>query len=420
MALAMPVLRRRYSIAVPRDLRPLVTVDRDSEAFAPTAGLAAEDKRAIWEAVEAIYRTGAHPAMSLCLRRRGRIVFNRSIGHVFGGGPRDARDAHKMLLTPDMPVCLFSASKAVTAILVHKLAEQGGIDLDARVRHYIPEFAQAGKGHVTVSDVLSHRGGFPSIALPKAQRKVELLNDWARVIDLICRAPQTHGRQLAYHAITGGFILAEIIQRVTGRSLRDYLDQELRQPLGMQHFTYGLPEQHRDRVAVNYVAGPPVRFPISKLVERALLAPFDEVVAASNSQTFMDAVIPAGNIYSTAEELSRFFQMLLDGGVWNGRRILEESTVARAVAPRGRMTVDRMVIVPMRYSEGLMLGADPVGLYGPDSARAYGHLGFINILGWADPQREISVALLTTGKAILGKHLVLLGKLLGVIARRCE
>ncbi|HZR37489.1 MAG TPA: serine hydrolase domain-containing protein [Nevskia sp.] len=412
--------RARHSISVPRDLRPLTTVDRDGETFAPAAGLALEDKRAIWQAVQAVYRSGAHPAMSLCLRRRGRIVFNRSIGHVFGGGPRDHRDAHKMLLTPDMPVCLFSASKAVTAILAHKLAEQGGIDLDVPVKLYIPEFAQAGKGGITVSDVLSHRGGFPSIALPKAERRVELLNDWDRVIDLICRAPQTHGRQLAYHAITGGFILAEIIQRVTGKPLRDYLDRELRRPLGMTHFTYGIPEAHRDRVAVNYVAGPPVRFPLSKLVERALLAPFDEVVAASNSQTFMDAVIPAGNIYATAEELSRFFQMLLDGGTWNGRRILREKTVARAVAPRGRMTVDRMLMVPMRYSEGMMLGADPFGLYGPDTGRAYGHLGFINILGWADPQRGISAALLTTGKAILGRHLVALGRLMQVIARRCE
>jgi CubicO group peptidase (beta-lactamase class C family) len=411
---------RKHSIDVPRDLRPLTTIDRDSESFAPAAGLALEDKRAIWQAVQAVYRSGAHPAMSLCLRRRGRIVFNRSIGHVFGGGPRDAREAHKMLLTPDMPVCLFSASKAVTAVLVHKLAEEGGIDLDVPVKLYLPEFGQAGKGGITVADVLSHRGGFPSIALPKAERKVELLNDWDRVIDLICGAPQTHGRQLAYHAITGGFILAEVIQRVTGRPLREYLDRQLRQPLGMSHFTYGIPEPHRDRVAVNYVAGPPVRFPLSKLIERALLAPFDEVVAASNSQTFMDAVIPAGNIYATAEELSRFFQMLLDGGVWNGKRILMEETVARAVAPRGRMSVDRMLMVPMRYSEGMMLGADPFGLYGPDTGRTYGHLGFINILGWADPQREISAALLTTGKAILGKHLVALGKLLQVIARRCE
>jgi CubicO group peptidase (beta-lactamase class C family) len=416
----MPVFRRRHHVAVPRDLRALVSIDHEREVFPPRAGLAAEDAREIWRAVKELYRSGAHPSMSLCLRRRGQIVFNRSIGHVFGGGPRDAHDAHKMLLTPDMPICLFSASKAVTAMLVHKLAEQGGIDLDVPVKLYIPEFAQAGKQGITVADVLSHRGGFPSIDLPKAERRVEVLNDWQRVIDLICRAPQTHGRQLAYHAITGGFILAEIVQRVTGRPLREFLDREFRRPLGMTHFTYGLPEQHRDRAALNYVAGPPVRFPVSKLVERALLAPFDQVVAASNSQTFMDAVIPAGNLYATAEELSRFFQMLLDGGVWQGRRLLKEQTVARAVAPRGRMTVDRMLMVPMRYSEGMMLGADPFGLYGPDTAQAFGHLGFINIFGWADPQREIAAALLTTGKAILGRHLVALGKLMTTIARRCE
>jgi len=417
----MPVFRRQqHSIVVPQDLRPRITIDCAGEVFPPSAGLAGEDAREIWRAVKELYRSGAHPAIGFCLRRRGQLVFNRSIGHAFGNGPRDAPDAPRMLLTPDLPVCLFSASKAVTAILIHKLAEQGQIDLDVPVSRYIPEFAQAGKQGITVADVLSHRGGFPSIALPKAERKVEVLNDWPRVIELICRAPQTHGRQQAYHAITGGFILAELLQRVTGTSLREYLDRHIRQPLGMQHFTYGLPPQHRDQAAVNYLAGPPVRFPLTKLIERALLAPFDEVVAASNSPTFMDAVIPAGNIYSTAEELSRFFQMLLDGGQWNGQRILAPETVARAIAPRGRMSVDRMLMVPMRYSEGMMLGANPFGLYGPETASAYGHLGFINILGWADPRRGISAALLTTGKAILGKHLLLLAKLMNTIARRCE
>jgi CubicO group peptidase (beta-lactamase class C family) len=416
----MPAFRLRNRVAVPRDLRALTSIDREAEVFPPSAGLAIEDTRQIWRALKDLYRSGAHPALSLCLRRRGRIVLNRSIGHIYGGGPRDGRDARRMLLTPDMPVCLFSASKAVTAMLVHKLAEDGAIDLDVPVKHYLPRFGQAGKQLITVADVLSHRGGFPSIDLPRAERKVEVLEDWERVIDLICRAPQTHGRQMAYHAITGGFILAEIIQRVTGKPLRDYLDRHIRQPLGMRHFTYGLPQQYRDRVALNYVAGAPVRFPVSKLIERALLAPFDEVVEASNSQTFMDAVIPAGNIYATAEELSRFFQMLLDGGVWNGQRILKAETVARAVAPRGRMTLDRMLMIPMRYSEGMMLGAEPFGLYGPGTAQVYGHLGFINILGWADPRREVSAGLLTTGKAVLGRHLLPLARLLSAIARRCE
>jgi CubicO group peptidase (beta-lactamase class C family) len=76
-------------------------------------------------------------------------------------------------------------------------------------------------------------------------------------------------------------------------------------------------------------------------------------------------------------------------------------------------------MIPMRYSEGMMLGARPAGLYGPNTANAFGHLGFMNILGWADPQRSVSAALLTTGKAILGTHLIALAKLLTTISRRC-
>jgi len=76
-------------------------------------------------------------------------------------------------------------------------------------------------------------------------------------------------------------------------------------------------------------------------------------------------------------------------------------------------------MIPMRYSEGLMLGARPFGLFGPNTAQAYGHLGFMNILGWADPQREIAAALLTTGKAVMGSHLVALSSLLSTLAKRC-
>lgn len=410
---------QRTTIQVPRDLKPITTIARDAEVPAPKAGIANEDAKQIWLALKALYRTGAYPAIGFCLRRNGRILFERTIGHAEGHGPADSPTMPKRLLTPDMPVCLFSASKAVTAVLVHHLAEQGGIDLDQRVSHYIPQFGHAGKRTTTIADVLAHRGGFPTMDVPKAQRQVELLEDWDRVIKLICESPPARGRTMAYHAITGGFILAEVVQRVTGQSIQHSLDTVLRQPLGMKHFTYGLPKPLHAEAAVNYVAGAPVRFPISTVAERALFVPFADVVRASNTDSFKQAVIPAGNIYATAEELSRFFQMLLDGGVWHGRRILAEETVARAVRPVGRMSLDRTLMIPMRYSEGMMLGARPAGLYGPDTAHAFGHLGFMNILGWADPQRSVSAALLTTGKAILGTHLVALSRLLATISTRC-
>lgn len=406
-------------VHVQRDLHPITTIADDVATAGPRAGLSATDTKAIWSALKGLYRTGAYPAVSLALRRHGELVFNRSIGHAEGNGPADGPEVPKRLLTPDTPVCLFSASKAVTAVLIHKLAEDGGIRLEERVSHYLPEFAQAGKRDTTISDVLAHRGGFPTMNIPKADRDVKVMEDWDRVIREICAAAPTATKQMSYHAITGGFILAEVLQRVTGGSIQQYLDREIRKPMKFRHFTYGLPKRHWKDIALNYVAGAPVRFPLSVAAERALFVPFPKVVDASNTESFRQAVIPAGNIFATADETGRFFQMLLDGGRVGSRQLLKPETVARIARPVGRMSLDRTLMIPMRYSEGMMLGAIPAGLYGPDTAQAYGHLGFMNVLGWADPQRHVSAALLTTGKAILGTHLIALSRLLATINKRC-
>jgi CubicO group peptidase (beta-lactamase class C family) len=411
---------KRYKVRVPRGLEAVETIARVDEVPPARAGLATGDVREIGDALQDLYRSGAYPGVALCLRRHGEIVMHRAYGHARGNGPNDPADSPKSLLRLDTPICLFSASKAVTATLVHQLAEDGAVELDRPVAHYLPAFAQAGKSRTTLADVLSHRGRFPTIELPKPERNVKVLEDWDRIVDLICRAPPTKSTHMAYHAITGGFILAEVIQRVTGRPVSEYLDEKIRRPLGMRHFTYGLAKSDRADAAVNYAAGAKVRFPLSTIAERALIVPFEEVVEASNTATFMDAVIPAGNLYATAEETSRFFQMLLDGGIWRGQRLMKPQTVARLVAPRGRLSFDRTLVIPMRYSEGMMLGINPAGLYGPMTGNAYGHLGFMSILGWADPDRGISCGLLTTGKAILGTHLIALAKLLTSISRRCE
>lgn len=401
-------------VPVPADID---RVRRRGEETAPErVGLTARDFSAIDDALRALYRSGAYPAVSMCLRKRGQVVLHRSYGHASGNGPQDPRDAAKTVLELDTPICLFSASKAVTAILVHKLAEEGGIDLDRPVARYLPEFAQNGKGGVTIRDVLSHRGGIPTLDIPRDERRVEMLNDWDGVVARICAARGVLWRPVAYHAITGGFVLGEVIRRVTGQPIQDYLDAKFRRPMGMRHFRYGLPPEDRAASAVNYSAGMPVRFPVAPLIERALILPFDDVVAASNTEDFMQAVIPAGNLYATAEELSRFFQMLLDGGLWQGQRLLKAETIARAVRPRGRAVPDAVLMIPMRYSEGMMIGGH-LSLFGPGTREVYGHLGFMNILGWADPHRQLAGSLLVTGKALLGPHLLPFGALMTQIAR---
>lgn len=407
----------RYCVRVPKDLAQVT--DIGNEVDAADVGLRAGDKQALVQAVEALYRSGAHPGLVIHLRHRGQVLLNRAYGHAQGAAPASRGRVSPKTMQVETPVCVFSASKAITAMLVHKLAEEGGIDLDAPVARYWPAFGRKGKADITIAQVLSHRAGLPSLDLPKADRTVERLADWDWILDRLAESPAPRFKPVAYHAITGGYILGEVIQRVTGASLRQYLDEKLRQPLGMRTFTYGLAPEYRAAVAENAVAGMPVLFPVSQVVERALMAPFATVVEASNNPVFMEALIPSGNIYCTAEELSRFYQMLLQGGVWQGRQVFKPETIARAVRPVGRLMPDASLMIPMLYSEGFMLGG-PMSLYGPRTTGAYGHLGFMNILGWADPRRDIACALLVTGKAVLGPHLVPWMRLLATLGNTCR
>ena len=124
-------------------------------------------------------------------------------------------------------------------------------------------------------------------------------------------------------------------------------------------------------------------------------------------------------MHASADDLCRVFEMLLNDGNFEGTQVLTKHTVAQAKRPVGRIRRDRALHLPIRYSPGFMLGESPYGLFGPRCGQAFGHLGFVNILGWADPQRQISVALLNTGKTISPVGVVGLARVLGSIGREC-
>lgn len=397
-------------IRIPKRLESVTA--RAEEAAPEAVGLPEARREAIWSAVERLYRSRTYPGVSLSIRYRGKRIIDRCIGHARGNGPRDKRRGDRVPMTPQTPVCLFSASKAITAMLVHKLAEEGLIQLDAPVAEYVPEFAAKGKQYITVGDVLSHKGGIPSIEQKRPDPSI--LWDWDACVQTLCntRARGDAGVTQAYHAVTGGFILGEVMRRVTGEELNTILDERIRQPMGFRHFRYGLPADEQPDSALNYFTGLRETFPLSLAVKRALGGPFRTVCEVSNAPEFMNAVIPAGNVYATASEACDFFQCLLNGGAFNGRRVFERRTVTRAIREASPRQFDRTLLVPLRASEGFMLGDTPFGLYGPDTRASFGHLGFINIFCWADPRREIAVSLLTTGKPIIAPHI---GPLIGLL-----
>ncbi|HEY1057546.1 MAG TPA: serine hydrolase domain-containing protein [Limnobacter sp.] len=381
-----------------------------------------DNVEAIWNSVEGFYKTGLQPGMTMVIRRQGEIVLKRSIGHARGNPPprHPDPDPSTVLMHPDTPICLFSASKAITAMLIHKLKEEGKLKLHDTVGTYIPEFACNGKENITIGQVLSHRAGVPMI--PMKNPHPSLLFKWNSVIDLINsgHTSQGDGKTQSYHAIVGGYILGEIVRRITGKPVEDYLKAVIAKPLGATYLTYGLPKQHQNKAAFNYSTGAAPAFPINLLAKRALNIDFEKVASISNTEGFMDVSIPAGNIYGTADEVSRFYQMMLDGGQFNGKQVFEADTIKDAIKPAGPLTVDQTLLIPMRFSNGFMLGENLFSLFGVKAKKAYGHLGLINIVSWADPARELSVAFLNTGKSLDPRTLPALGKILVSISQNCS
>lgn len=378
-----------------------VTSRNAAEVDPRRVGLEPADVEAMWSAVVRLYETGLHPAIGLCVRRRGLVILDRAIGHLRGNAPEDPPHATKVPIRYDSLFNFFSASKAVTAMVIHLLDEKGVLHLDDAVAEYFPEFGCNGKEEITIRQLLTHRAGIPVV--PGAKVDVALLTDPQRLLGILCDAKplSVPGRRLAYHALTGGFVLGEVVQRATGRDIRSVLREDILGPLGFATFDYGVPASRVADVAVNAFTGLPAFPPQSWALERALGLGVREVVAASNDPRFLTAIVPSGNVIGTANEASRFFQLLLEEGGLDGVRVFQTRTVRRAVREQSYLEVDSFLGLPVRYGMGFMLGGERFTPYGPHTPRAFGHLGFTNVVAWADPDRQLSVGLMTSGKPFI-------------------
>lgn len=386
-------------IKVPKDLKAITVTGEQEDPAA--GGLSERTVERIWAAARELYKTGVHPALQLCVRRNGHVVLDRAIGHARGNGPSDPPEAEKVQVTTDTPFCVFSTSKAITALVIHLLQEHGKLDINDRVIDYIPEYGVHGKDETTIAHVLAHRAGVPG--LPRTALDLDRLEDRSFLTKTISEAKPfvKPGTLLAYHAVSGGFILGEIVQRVTGQSVRDVLGQSILEPLGFRWGNYGVRPEDLDQVGLSYVTGPPLLPPLSTLVTRVLSQPIDKVVEISNDPRFLTAVVPSGNIMTTGNELSRFFEIFRRGGELDGVRVMAPETLKRALTEQSRLEIDLSLGFPTRFSYGLMLGAKVLSPFGLDTDLAFGHLGLINIMGWADPERAVSVGLVNSGKAII-------------------
>lgn len=379
--------------------------------------VARERVERVWERVVALYRAGVHPALQVCIRRGGCVVLHRAIGHARGNAPQDPPDADKLPLSTESPFNIFSASKAITAMVIHKLDEDHVLHLEDRVCDFIPEFARHGKERITLRHILAHKAGIPN--LPREAIDLDLLPYPERIVQVLCDAKlrMRPGRILAYHAVSGGFVLAEVVRRATGDDIRSVLEKRIVGPLGMRWMRYGVAPADLPLVVQDALTGPPVPPPMSIVLRNALGVSLPEVVKLANDPRFLTGIIPSANVVATAAELSAFYQCLLDEGELGGVRVFAPRTVRHATGEVSYLEVDLTLGFPIRYGLGFMLGGHAPNLFGYDNPHAFGHVGFTNTFSWADPERRLAVAILASGKPVLSAHAIRLVQLLAEITR---
>lgn len=390
-----------------------VTTISPDEIDPQDVGVSREAIDAIWAAVVAYYKMGLQPSMSLCIRRRGQILLKRSIGHARGVGSDQPQRA-----TPETLYNMFSASKCVTAMLLHLLDDRGLVHIDDPVAEYIPGFGRHGKHHITVRHVLTHRAGIP--LTPPGGATLDTLSEPDRIVEMLCdiRPHSAPGRWQAYHALSSGFILGAIIEAVTGEGVQDFLEEAVCEPLGFQHLRYGVASEDIPCVAEEVFTGPNPDPIGAYLLRRSIGLDIQDAVRLSNDPRFLTAVVPSANIIASADEVSRFFELLLRAGTLDGVEVFSPRTVRRAVAEYKTATPDGVIVLPVRFGLGFMLGDRLVSPYGRETRRAFGHLGFTNVLSWADPERDLSVAFMNNGKPFVCPELLAWMRVMWTIAAR--
>jgi CubicO group peptidase (beta-lactamase class C family) len=314
------------------------------------------------------------------LYRRGRRVVD-----LWGGlaDPSTGRPWRE-----DTLALVFSATKGVTAICVHRLAERGEIDLDAPLADVWPEFAARGKGAITPRQVLCHRAGLAAV---DGELTLAQVLAWDPVVAKIAaQAPNWEpGSAHGYHARSFGWILGELVRRVTGRSLGTWLADEIAKPLGLELWI-GLPQRLLPRTArilppeggsdrVAELLGS------SSLSVRVMNGPsdlfrYDEMW---NRPEILAAEMPSSNGVADARSLARLYAAVI--GLVDGVRLLAPATLSAACIPHSEGP-DRVILVPSRFGAGFGL---PPFLSPACGARAFGHAGAGGSLAFADPDAEI-------------------------------
>jgi CubicO group peptidase (beta-lactamase class C family) len=309
----------------------------------------------------------------------------------------------------------FSTTKGVASTLLHVYADRGVIDYDVPVAEYWPEFAQSGKEKITIRQLLCHEAGLYAIR-SMVEHASEML-DWKQMTERLAAASPCHppGTAHGYHGLTYGWLAGEVVRRVAGNeSFSQLIEKEIAGPLGLEGLYCGVPadqmhrcaqlmstitdgsvEKRRENTRKSWDVACRWRDRLKKVGIRydptetlSALVPNGMEELEFNSDSFRAASIPAANGMFTARSLARMYACLAQGGELDGVRLLSYDSI-RKISEEQNRGAGRVIPVSMRWR----LGYHRAFALRARTPSGFGHFGFGGSGAWADPQRQLAVAL---------------------------
>ena len=319
---------------------------------------------------------GRYPGAQIALARHGQLALFETFG-------RAAIEDNKPASAETLWL-LFSNTKVITAMGVWALVEDGLLSFNDRIADHMPEFAQHGKGDITLAQVLSHRAGFPSQNITPA-----VWTDHVEMRRQVCNftLEWTPGSRLHYHPRAALWVAAALIETLSGIDYRDFLRQRIIEPLGLSRDIFvGMPDAEHGRAASIYE-------PAADGSQQALK---DE-----NTAPFRRAGIPSSGGYATARGMAALYQMMANFGNLNGARIFSRRLVEFVTRNHTGDMVDGGMGMAMHRGLGVHVRgmSDKIrGLGAIASPRTFGHGGVGTSYCWADPDSGVSFAYITNSR----------------------
>jgi CubicO group peptidase (beta-lactamase class C family) len=323
------------------------------------------------------------------------IVAGETVVDLWGGA---ADAATERRWERDTIVVVWSCTKGATALCAHILADRGELDVDAPVGRYWPEFACAGKEEITVRMLLSHQAGLPAV---RRELPAGAFYDWELMTSaLAAESPfWTPGLQHGYHGLTFGFLVGEVVRRITGTTLGAFFRHEVAGPLGLD-FHIGLPEADEARVA-RVIPQAPDPQNLSPMEQAAFTDPASiphlmlvnsggyMLPGEADSRAAHAAELPSTGGITNARGLAAMYRPLADGGA----PLVSAGTVRRMAAVASAGT-DTVILLPTRWTQGFVKAVDN-RRFGPGQSviyaeEAFGHSGIGGSVGFADPKAGMS------------------------------